>query len=78
MPTPPDAKLTTVHTNPFDRDPLHRIGLELQRLLADTLTAPLPGDMLVLLHRLERVELEWRADVTGKRRDEPEPPRPSA
>ena len=58
MPTPPNAKLTAVHPDPFDRDPLHRIGMELQRLLADTLTKPLTRDMVVLLHRLERVEME--------------------
>ena len=78
MHTPPDAKLTAVHPNPFDHDPLHRIGLELRSLLADTLTEPLPGDMLVLLHKLERVELEWREDVIGRRPNETEPSRPFA
>ena len=47
----------TPHT---DDDPLHRIGTELRRPLAGTLVEPLPGDMQVLLHRLERVEMEWR------------------
>ena len=56
----------------------HRIGLKLQRLLAGRPTEPLPGDMLVLLHRLERVKSERREDVTDRRRDEPEPPRPRA
>ena len=78
MPTPPNAKLTAVHPDPFDRDPLHRIGMELQRLLADTLTKPLTRDMVVLLHRLERVEMESRADMTRQRQDEAEPPRPFA
>lgn len=67
-----------VTPHPDNDEPLHRIGLGLRRLLADTLTAPLPGDMLVLLRRLERVEQEWREDVTGKRQDEAEPPAPFA
>ena len=32
--------------------------------------------MLVMLHRLERVELESREDAASRRKDEHKPPRP--
>jgi len=61
----PDTKLTIVYPEPFDHDPLHRIGQEMQRLLADMLTKPLPKDVLRQLYKLERVTLIDR--VAGPR-----------
>jgi hypothetical protein len=54
------ARLTLIRSDPFDHDPVHRIGLEMQGLLVDKLTRGLTGKMLVLLRRPERVRREGR------------------
>lgn len=68
------ATLTHVHPDRFDHEPLHRIGLELRAFLADTLTDPLTGDMLVTLHRQERIELELHEVRGNGRKNEAEVP----
>ena len=55
-----ETGLVIIQPDHFDHDPFNRIGIELQRVLADTLTKPMPRDMRVLLKRLERLGLDLR------------------